>query len=161
MDSTFGDSGKAYLGVPSERFIELASGKILGIYKGSSGADSATMFVRFNTDGTLDTSFGTDGEVRALWPADIGTSIAALAEHPDGHLLVGYTNFTLGRFTAEGIADTEWNGSGFSTVPPSLLNGGATLTAVGVQSSGKVIAMGGQGKGGNEERYMFVARFVD
>ncbi len=89
-----------------------------------------TTVVRLNTDGSLDTSFGVGGVVRATPPGSDGGSGAvngALALQPDGKVVVaGAASFKidkkgtirgypfLARYDGSGVLDTAFGSSGFS-----------------------------------------------
>lgn len=157
LDESFGTAGKAFLGVPSQRLARTPDGKFVGAYAEGAGAGRKTRVVRMLADGTLDTTFGTSGSAEAPWPSGAG-ALTALLVHPDGSLLVGYDDFTVGRLTAAGSTDPTWNDTGFHTVtfPTSV-----TLTALGVQTDGRVVAMGGATKVGNDAKAtMYAVRFT-
>lgn len=127
--------------------LQQADGKIV---IAGSGAYSAGDFVlaRLNTDGTLDTTFGTDGKVIT----DLGGGdIAHALIEQDGKLVAvgqGGSGIAIARYLADGSPDTSFDGdgklhldigsgfdSGFSAYPLSngkLLVGARTL---GSQSS--------------------------
>lgn len=157
LDTSFGTAGKAFLGVPSQRLARTPDGKFVGAFAEGTGATKKTRVVRMSADGTLDTTFGAGGLAEAPWPNGAG-GVTALLVHPDGSLLVGYDNFTVGRLTAAGSSDSSWNDTGFHTVTfPTAV----ALTALGVQSDGRVVAMGGASKVGNDDKArMFVVRFT-
>jgi uncharacterized delta-60 repeat protein len=96
---------------------------------------------RYNTNGTLDTTFGSGGIV-----TQSGTDVAyGAALQPDGKILVGGgSNFGLARLNADGSLDTSF-GTGGKTV------GGFGTTYVGYDlallPSGKVLMVG---KNGND-----------
>jgi uncharacterized delta-60 repeat protein len=80
---------------------------------------------RFDANGTLDQSFGRDGEVAAAVPLDTGTADTVLPE-PGGKILVGGTEDerdgrgVLMRFNADGTLDTTFGDGGIvvlSNVP--------------------------------------------
>lgn len=156
LDPDFGEGGVATLKVPTERLARLGDGSFLGAFK---GAGPKTVFIHLLASGAVDPSFGIAGRVEAPWPPSNPSSIRALVP-ADGRILVGYEDFTVGRFTASGAVDSAWGGTGFVTVPASRLNGGAPLDALGVQSGGRVVAMGSQGKGGNQTKFMFAVRLL-
>ena len=98
-DSDFGTGGVASLDLGSNReiFRSVAvqpDGKILAagsdLLTGSSDGDGA-LLARFNADGTLDTSFGTDGIVLELGTPESGTPDAFWSVHvrPDGRIIAG------------------------------------------------------------------------
>lgn len=157
IDEDFGNEGIALLGVPTQRLVELEDGSFLGVYANPVGP--TTSFVHALRDGTLDPDFGENGQVRAAYAAS-GAAIAALFVAEDGKIYVGYEDFTVGRFSADGELDTTWNATGFATVPEAARGESAWLTGLGQQTSGAIVAFGGQGKAGNQDRYMVAVRFV-
>lgn len=105
------------------------------------------MVARFLPTGILDPLFGTNGIVLTL----VGTnysSASAIAVQADGKILIGGsskpgadTDFTVLRYTTNGVLDTSWNGTGkvFTGIGPS----DDGLYSIKVQADGKVIAAGG------------------
>lgn len=152
----FGTGGKVLLGVPAQRFAKVKDGKILAVAK----VAGKTSFARINPDGTMDTTFGPGGVVTAAFTPKAGANIMAVAILSDNRIVVGYDDFTVGRFSENGVLDTAWNGNGFAAggVPD-----GISLYAVGVQPGDKVIGLGGRGKGGDfgddRDVTMYAVRF--
>jgi len=112
-----------------------ADGKIL--LAGTSGGDFA--LARYNTNGSLDTSFhGTGTEVNDLGsPADV---IGALAATPDGHVFAAGSSggaAALARYNADGSPDPTFNGTG--TLRLAQLVADNQTTGLTVQSDGKPI----------------------
>ncbi|WP_298223884.1 T9SS type A sorting domain-containing protein [Flavobacterium sp.] len=99
---------------------------------------------RYNTDGTLDTTFGTDGTVIT----DFGFGynyVTAIALQPDGKVIVAGTSynnqFAIARYTSSGYLDTTFDGDG--KVITSLGSGLKSYTQyVSVQADGKIIVAG-------------------
>ncbi len=78
---------------------------------------------RFNSDGTLDSSFGTAGKVYTT-VGDTGSEIRRVILQPDGKLIsVGQTNngtdqdFALVRYTLDGSLDTTFDDDGIRVLP--------------------------------------------
>ncbi|MGH9823490.1 MAG: delta-60 repeat domain-containing protein [Blastocatellia bacterium] len=135
--------------------IEQPDGKL--VVEGQIAGAQAQAFViaRYNADGSLDTSFGDAGEVSDsyLGPND---GVARLALQPDGKILVAGTAdttpsgatqrtgiFAVARYNSDGTVDTSFGASGKVTTG---FNPGYTLiTAVTVQSDGKILAGGWAG----------------
>jgi uncharacterized delta-60 repeat protein len=145
LDTTFGTDGKVttYLGgdyASGRSVIVQADGKIL--LGGSSGSNFA--LARYNADGSLDTSFGTDGKVTTdLGGSDYGQSVTVQA---DGKILLGgyaYTNgnnnFALARYNADGSLDTTFDADGKLTTD---LGGDDEGQSVTVQADGKILLSG-------------------
>ncbi len=95
--------------------------------------------VRFNADGTPDTSF--DGEGIALLAGIYGGQAAAL--QADGKIIVAGDadeNFSLARLNADGSLDTTFDGDGRVSTP--ILTGMDRITSLAVQPDGKIVASG-------------------
>jgi uncharacterized delta-60 repeat protein len=70
---------------------------------------------RFNVDGTLDTTFGTDG--LATFPQPDNGHETFLAVQPDGRILVGGGSRTLARFMPDGSLDPGFGQGGIAQLP--------------------------------------------
>lgn len=76
---------------------------------------------RFNTDGSLDTTFGNDGLV--LGPAGNNEAAFAMAILPNDEILIAGTSarqFALERYTANGTLDTTFGANGTGEVTASI-----------------------------------------
>jgi uncharacterized delta-60 repeat protein len=152
LDTSFGSSGKVIQPISSydEHGYSLAiqsDGKILlgGFCSGVRNLDFC--IARFNSNGTLDTSFGTGGKVIQ----DIGTwhdEGNSLAIQPDGKIILGGycgngpTNydFCIARFNSNGTLDTSFGSSGKVIQPiGSASDNGHSLA---IQPDGKIILGG-------------------
>ena len=126
LDASFGNGGIAH--VPFSNVINGAvalqsDGKIL--VAGIAGPSSAELFAvaRLNTDGSLDASFGTDGEVTtSLGFPGVGE---AILEQPDGKILLGGTvlggkkqpdRTVLARYNPDGTLDASFGRGGTVSV---------------------------------------------
>ncbi|MDO8750984.1 MAG: hypothetical protein Q7K03_07560 [Dehalococcoidia bacterium] len=102
---------------------------------------------RYNTDGSLDTSFDADGRVTTNFGGDdIGKSVAIQS---DGRIVVaGYSNvggtydFALARYNANGSLDTSFDADGKVTTDFGGNNFGQS---VAIQSDGRIVAAGRSG----------------
>ncbi|MEH2128641.1 DUF4347 domain-containing protein, partial [Nostoc sp.] len=140
LDTSFGTAGKVITNLGSTdiaRSIALQDdGKIL--VAGVSNNNFAV--VRYNSNGSLDTSFGTAGTViNNLGSTDIAYSIAL---QDDGKILlvgVSNNNFAVVRYDSNGSIDTS-----FGTAGKVITNLGGTDIAysVSVQANGKIIVAG-------------------
>ena len=153
LDTTFGTGGKVTTAVgvadQSKAIAIQSNGKILVV--GDNMADFEV--VRYNTDGSLDTTFDTDGKVTT----DIGTSTTdtanAVAIQSDGKIIVAGSsggmapnsgNFAVVRYNADGSLDTSFDNDGKVTtdIGTSTADSGS---AVAIQSDGKIIVAGTSG----------------
>ncbi|WP_407541947.1 delta-60 repeat domain-containing protein (plasmid) [Deinococcus radiomollis] len=169
LDTSFGAGGKVITPVgpttSSDTATSLAlqaDGKIVAAgpttnVGGSTGQDVAV--VRYNTDGTLDTSFGTGGKV--ITPVGPGTSpdsINALQIQPDGKIVgAGYTSnmgnntgndFAVVRYNTDGTLDTTFGTGGKVITPVGPTTSTDTATALQVQPDGKLVAVGNTSNAG-------------
>jgi len=103
---------------------------------------------RFNSDGTLDTSFGGDGKVSVL----VGTFRAqatAVAVQSDGKIVVGgfsnvsdvVAHFALVRFNPDGTLDTTFDGDG-KIITVFFTNRNSRIRSIVIQPDGKILAAG-------------------
>src|SRR4051794_10459837 len=115
-----------------------ADGKIVvNSYAGNSSAYYSVL-VRYNADGSLDSTFGADGVVTS--PSDF-TSFAALqagvALQADGKIVVGGDGFAVARYNNDGSFDTSFGTGG--SVPASQV--GTSLSyGVVIEPDGKIVA---------------------
>src|SRR6185503_16076606 len=104
-------------------------GKIVVVGEGTTGGYWDSAIVRFNPDGSLDSSFGgTGGVVTRL--CDNYDGARAVAIQTDGKIVVVGSNrndsFAIVRYNPNGSLDTTFNGSGIVLTPV----GGATSVAI-------------------------------
>lgn len=152
VDTTFNGTGylDLFFGTVQDRgkCIKIQpDGKI--IVAGRSG-DLGQNFAmaRINTNGTLDTSFGSNGKVQTTF---FGTQsgVNSIALQPDGKIILGgWTNnlpyeydFALIRYNSDGSIDTTFgvNGKVVTTVNTAYSD---MISKVIIQSDGKIIAGG-------------------
>lgn len=154
LDPSFGTGGKVNTafsgGNAFDGAVGLAiqpDGKIL--VGGDTAAPTSSNFDfalrRYNPDGSLDTGFGTNGEVRT----DFGGSERAVAVllQPDGHIIVAGTGgtltgsyYALARYTGSGTLDPGFGSGGKATVPITGVS--VRLDAGLLQNDGKIILVG-------------------
>jgi len=133
LDPTFGQGGIVVTteGNPLSAFeIAIQSdGKILVGGAGFLSVDA----VRYNTDGSLDTTFGSGGiaSVRPFSPTAFTAGAGGLAVQPDGKILVA-AGQALVRFLGNGQIDSNFGTGG---VAPLVAN----ATAMRLLSSGKIL----------------------
>jgi len=129
-----------------------SDGKILVAGSVGIGADVDFALVRYNPNGTLDTSFDGDGFVNLDFGGeDVAKSVVLQG---DGKIVVaGYTmngadkNFAVARFNPDGTPDTSFNGTGRTTTAVSTDEDFAH--SVVVQGDGKIVVAGQAKLGGN------------
>lgn len=155
LDASFNGTGKVRIPVGAyDEVIQLAQGIVRQsdgkiVVAGSSRdiSDSAFSAIRYNTNGTIDTTFGDNGRVltRIGNYGSIGTSAAIQA---DGKILIGgyvqntsgYYTFGIARYNSNGSLDASFGSGG--TVIVNSSEGYGFLNALTVQSDGKIVAAG-------------------
>ncbi len=152
LDTTFDTDGKltTALGTGNDYGYSMAlqsDGKIVvagySYYSSSYGYSFA--LVRYNSNGSLDTTFDTDGKVTtdlgSYYADDYGYSIAVQS---DGKIVVAGTSnngdFALMRYNSNGSLDTTFDTDGKVTTPIGA--GYDSAQSVAVQSDGKILVAG-------------------
>jgi uncharacterized delta-60 repeat protein len=161
LDSTFGGSGFVYkdltaFGGQTAMAVEVQpDGKIVvaaQVNSPSTGWDFAVL--RYNVDGSLDTSFGDPDPFNP--PLRLGYTVTALTVvsdwakamllQPDGKIVVGgsanYSNdMAAARYNVDGTLDSSFGSGGIVRVSFGR-NVGAEANDVGQQSDGKLLLLG-------------------
>lgn len=156
LDTSFGTGGKVTteLGSTADfgKSVAIQSdGKIVlaGQYGDYPSADFA--LARYNTDGSLDASFDTDGKVLTNFGGwDLGQSVAIQSD--GGIVAAGHTqnasfalDFALARYNADGSLDSSFGIGG--KVTTDFGGGPDAGHSVAIQSDGKIVAAGSGGNG--------------
>ena len=163
LDTSFGNAdGKVITNSAnnSEHAYSLAiqsDGKILlAGASGNAGDYDDFALARYNTDGSLDTSFGTGGKVVTSFMSqdDIVRSVAIQS---DGKIVVAgetkngtFDEFALARYNADGTLDTSFGNAGGKVITNSNNNGDHAYS-VAIQSDGKILLAGASDNTGNDD----------
>lgn len=152
LDASFGDGGKvitdiAGLGDTVWAIALQADGKIVVAGQSFTATNFDFALARYNSDGTLDASFGDGGKVLTdfIGNEDIAFALLIL---PDGKLVVaGHTadelndlDFALARFHADGSLDTSFGKAG--KVITDFFESDDQAFALARQADGKLVAAG-------------------
>jgi uncharacterized delta-60 repeat protein len=152
LDTSFDGDGKVVSAITTTELLnELAiqpDGKIIAAGTGAQGA-SPIVIARYNSDGSLDTSFDGDGTV-VTFIVNPMCGANAVAIQPDGKIIAaGYSaadaftgtyDFALARFNPNGSFDTSFDVDG--SVISNIYNYRINANAIAVQPDGKIIAVG-------------------
>jgi uncharacterized delta-60 repeat protein len=152
LDTSFSGDGKQTTNFgPSDQATAVAlqgDGKIVVVGATSRpGISGDFALARYNTNGTLDTSFSGDGkETTNFGHTDVAQGVALQS---DGKIVaVGQSDdqgFVLARYNADGALDTSFSGDGQQT---TFFSGRDEATGVALQGDGKIVAVG---RGGGAE----------
>lgn len=160
LDTAFNGTGKVITclsqgsgNAKSERaysVIVQPDGKIVAAGNSTTGeymANSDFATVRYNSDGTLDTTFNGTGIAIAPF-AGVGYAYSMLIQ-PDNKLVVAGASpggLTLIRYNSDGSLDTSFNGIG--KVTNAALNAAYSVL---IQPDGKIVAAGDYNNGSNKD----------
>ncbi|MGA1566825.1 MAG: fibronectin type III domain-containing protein [Ilumatobacteraceae bacterium] len=160
-DTSFAEGGYITNNVAARTYALLrqSSGKII-IQDNTLGSSSNLFLARFNTDGTLDTSFGSSGQA-VLDAGAFEEGTTAFLDNSDRILLTGRTTccgdqLIVGRFTADGVLDTSFGTNGFVTITGT--GGDGYGNAIATQSTGSIIIAG---RTYGQDSDMVIARLHD
>lgn len=151
LDSSFGQNGLVRTRVGhfmdrAQAVVVQDDGKILVAGSSSNNANLDFALVRYNADGSLDTSFHSNGQVVTLVGSDDDVALG-VALQDDGKIVTcGYTfngkdrDFALVRFTPEGDLDSDFGLNGMVTL--AVGSGNDVAAAVAIHSDGKILVSG-------------------
>ncbi|GKS68322.1 hypothetical protein W03_03260 [Nitrosomonas sp. PY1] len=155
LDTSFGSNGivtTSFGGSASDtinHMIVQPDGKIV---VAGGGGNYDLMIVRYNSDGSLDTSFGTGGQVATNVNILNVESFTGLVIQSDGKLVAcGYSGneMVLARYNTDGSPDTSLGGTGI--VVTTLGPGAGSGCGLALQSDGKMVAVGYTDTGSNND----------
>ena len=166
LDLTFGVDGKV-----STEFGDYKSavkaialqqdGKIVAV--GSTFNNSTYhryALARYNADGSLDQTFGTEGKIVGDFP-DEKMALTSVFVQPDGKIVASGiiynqyfdSEFVMIRFNEDGSVDTGFGTNGM------VIEGQLTINSVKMLSDGKILAAGFNSNPTGSERHIAVLRF--
>ena len=157
FDSSFGNNGllKTDLSNSDNEYLNdvivQADGKILATGKSKSNSITGVItIIRYNSDGTLDESFGTDGTTSTKFDAKNSSEGLKLLLQDNGKIVVGGLNynwlidpqigdFAILRLNGDGTIDSSFGEDGKEL---TNLGGYDYLFDIQIQRDGKILAIG-------------------
>jgi len=155
LDASFGTFGQVAALAGGSTAVQ-TDGRIVtagSITTKLSTAGNSTGFglQRFNSDGSIDTSFGRRGAVATNFPNSPQTGAGALAIQSNGEIVAAGEagsggnqptgTFALARYLSTGKLDTTFGGGGRVTTGFGS-GAAATISAIAIQTDGKIVAVG-------------------
>ncbi len=168
LDGTFDSDGKVITSVDAWRDIGngvalQSDGKLIVVGKKGDGTFYDFLIMRYNSDGSLDSTFGTNGKtITPISPEDDTAEDVIIQS--DGKILVCGSaedsvnfRFTLARYDSTGFLDLTFNGTGFVTTDIGIAQDNAS--GIMLQSDGKILVVGSSKNSSNSDfavvRYNF------
>jgi uncharacterized delta-60 repeat protein len=154
LDSAFGKAGIVITSIRkgndnASAIVIQPDGKIIVAGSSNSGSDDDFALVRYNSNGTVDPSFGENGVViTALQSGNDRAQAAAIGA--GGKIIVaGYSNTDIAvvRYNPNGALDPSFGRGGM--VINSLRSGEDQASAVCIQPDGKIVIAGSSDNGAN------------
>ncbi|RMD52107.1 hypothetical protein D6827_00705, partial [Candidatus Parcubacteria bacterium] len=160
LDESFDVDGKVTTSIgPGNDFGQSVAiqtdGKIVVVGYASNGSNYDIAVVRYNSDGSLDTSFDGDGKVTTALGSgdDYGFSVALQS---DGKIVVaGYSlngsnnDIAVVRYNSDGTLDASFDGDG--KVTTAIGSGDDYGYSVAIQTDGKIVVAGYANNGFNND----------
>jgi uncharacterized delta-60 repeat protein len=151
LDSTFGINGKVatdFSGVDDfgNSIAMQYDGKLVMAGYSHNGSDYDVAVVRYNTDGSLDNSFGTNGKVTTPIGSGNDFGLSAAIQSDDKIVVSGYSfnglnnDFAVVRYNSDGTLDNNFGTGG--KVTTALGSFGDLAYSMVIQSDGKIILAG-------------------
>lgn len=152
LDTSFGTGGFVFsqLSVENEGFdavVQQSDGKIVAVGYQSNGTDTDLLIVRYNADGTLDSTFGGGDGIEVTTISASNDFARKIALQSDGRIVTGGysgSQFFLTRHNTDGSIDTSFGTSGIVTTDIPT-GGGDRLEGLAIQPDGKIVAGGHSG----------------
>lgn len=145
LDRAFGDDGRAVTSVFAQAVAIQSDGKIVigGTIFINEFPTTRFALIRYNSDGSRDTTFGSDGMVTT--PMGAVAYIRSIAIHTDGKIVAagytaGATSFALARYNPNGSLDTTFDLDG--KVITAVGDAGSIAYSLAIQPDGKIVAAG-------------------
>ena len=175
LDTTFGVSGQSPSLGPASAIVPLSNDQFIVAGTLDSAAPlrgtapQGFALVRYNTNGTIDTTFGTRGGAVTPFP---GNAYAAAFAWPSSRMAISWSpgrpavnnpvfgqepsSFALARYTANGQLDTTFGRGGLVTT--AFGNGFAFVSALAIQADGRIVSVGNGG--GDTDDGFTLARYL-
>jgi uncharacterized delta-60 repeat protein len=155
-DQTFGVNGVVTTNIEGSDYGNAVAlqpdGKIVIVGKTSSASDTYALVIRYNTDGTLDNTFGENGIVTYNGTAGGWDTLADVAIQPDGKIIatgetspanfLALTDVLVLRYNSDGTPDVAFGANGVVTYdsPHHYFEQGSSIS---LQKDGRIFISGG------------------
>lgn len=152
LDSTFSGDGivttsfGGSVSIDSARAIAIQSnGRIVVAGRSGSQSNGGVALARYNTNGTLDTTFSGDGILEMEFAAPAGGAAAGVAIQGDGKIVVVGSNgadFAVARLEPDGTLDAAFGPPPGGIVTRDFGSANEGAKAVAIQADGRIVVAG-------------------
>jgi uncharacterized delta-60 repeat protein len=160
LDTTFDTDGKVTTAVGSRTdaaysVVLQSDGKIVVAGYSDNGTNDDFAVVRYNTNGSLDTSFSSDGKVTTAIGSSADRAYSVVLQSDGKIVAAGYSyngsneDFAVVRYNTDGSLDTTFSSDGKETT--AVGSGTDAAYSVVLQSDGKIVAAGFSDNGTNDD----------
>ncbi len=150
LDNSFGTSGKVTTDIGGNYdylhgAVLQSDGKIVVVGESYDGTIYNVTVARYNSDGTLDNSFGTNGKVTTTINGKTCSANDVVLQSDDKIVVAGQfddSDMLCLRYNTNGTLDNTFDSDGIQTID---VNGSDNAEAAAIQSDGKIILVGNDG----------------
>lgn len=167
LDNSFSFDGlaTASLGISdfAQDVLVQPDGKILVAGSASSGQGHAFAFIRFNSSGTLDNTFGNGGKAIFSFPSSTEAFLTSIKVQPDGKIVAGgfryggnEDDFALIRLNPNGSLDASFGNGGYviTSFPNQIAGTFEAISSIAMQNNGRILAVGESSNAAAIARYL-------
>ena len=155
LDLTFGTNGIVFTSILNYTYniagslAIQADGKIVVGGYSQNGNNPNPILIRYNTDGSLDATFGNAGIVLLNYPG----LISSIAIQADGKIVAGgdkrtgnnsQSNFFLSRYNTDGSLDNTFGSAG---IVETFIGVSSYCSKLAIQADGKILMRGNSNQG--------------
>lgn len=148
LDSSFGGDGaiETAVGINSLPYSVLMQGERIIAAGRGGGADGDVVLVRYDADGNIDMTFGSNGFVATAVSPDTDGAMQVVLDNSGRIVVAGYAEIgghdqpILVRYTSDGDIDPSFGSGGTVTTPIGV--NGSQWHSLAVQPDGRVVAAG-------------------
>lgn len=166
LDTSFSTDGKVTQDIAGDydrinRILIQTDGKIVIVGYSNDGTDNDFLLLRYDTDGNLDTTFGTSGIVLTDFDSNSQDFAWGAVLQADGKIVVAGSSdadLALARYTTTGALDSTFGTNGLTTNDFNM--GGEGIRDIAIDGSGNFVVVGSKDDGLGTDDDIILARYT-